>query len=321
MDQSMTLFGYLVIAFLGFLVPVLGLLFAVYQGGIEKIKIKYENKKAEAEKARHDFLSGFSTAGVNKEEFKDVKKKLKELELKEKTVRRMADSRMSYLDLRKVAIGLAAPLAASMLAVLTYFMIPISYKIPVALFSAAAFSYSVFVLTKLLDVVIEMTRLADKESKAMNARIIEALSDNPEHAKIKDLKLVVDGIQVSAENPLIISSGDERELKVEIKNSSKVMARNAVLDIKMDPKVMILPKQYYSIIRTGNALTVSYAIDFINPESCFTAGPLVIKINTPGTYKAETEMKAENLEGGIKSVFSIKVERTIKEVLENIMKL
>lgn len=321
MDQSVTLFGYLVISFLGFVVPVLGLLFTVYQGGIDRIKIKYENKKAEAEKARRDLLDAFTAGGVHKEEFKDFKMKLKELEIREKTVRRMANSRMSYLDMRKVAVGLAVPLAVSMAAVLMYFMVLPAYKIETAVFAFIAFSYAVFVLIRLFDVVIEMGRLADRESKAMNVRIMEALSDNPAHDRIKELKLLIDGTQVSAFIPLVISSGDARELQVEIKNPGKVMATNAVLAIKMDPAVMITPKQYYSIIRTGNSVTVLYSMDFISPESSFTLGPLVIKVNMPGTYKAEAVMKADNSEVEIKEEFVINAEHTLKEVLERIMKL
>ena len=321
MDISMTLFGYLVIAFLGFVVPILGLLFTVYQGGIDRIKIRYENKKAEAEKARRDLLAAFTAGGVHKEEFRDFKKKLKELEIREKTVRRRANSRMSYLDMRKVAVGLAVPLAASMAAVLVYFMVIPVYKIGTAVFAFIAFSYAVFVLIRLFDVVIEMGRLADRESKAMNVRIMEALSDNPAHTGIKELKLFIDGTQVSSAVPLVISSGDARELGVEIKNPGKVMATNAVLSIKMDPAVIITPKQYYSIIRTGNSVTVLYSMDFISHESSFTLGPLVIKVNMPGTYKAEAVMKADNSEVEIKEEFVINAEHTLKEVLERIMKL
>ena len=321
MDQSMTLFGYLVIAFLGFVVPVLGLLFTVYQGGIDRIKIKYENKKAEAEKARRDLMAAFTAGGIHKDEFKEYKKRLKELEIREITVRRTANSRMSYLDMRKVAIGLAAPLAASMVAVLSYFMVTAPYKIGTAIFALIAFSYSVSILARLLDVVIEMTRLADRESKAMNARIMEALSENPEHARVKELKLLIDGIEVSGKNPLTISSGDERELKVEIQNPGKVTARNAVLAITMDPAVIISPKNYYSIIRTGSSVAVSYAMDFISPDNSFVGGPLVIKVNAPGSYKAGTVMKADNSEGEIKGEFTITATHTLKEVLESIMKL
>lgn len=321
MDQSVTLFGYLVIAFLGFVVPVLGLLFTVYQGGIEKIKIKYENMKAEAEKARRDMLAAFTSDGVHKEDFREMKKKLRELEIREKTVRRTADSRMSYLDMRKVAIGLAAPLALSMAAVLVYFVIPPVLKIEIAAFAVITFLYSVYVLIKLFDVVIEMTRLADRESKAMNARIIEALSESQEATGIKGLKAAIDGVQVSPENPLVISSGDERDLKVEILNPGKITARNTVLAVKMDPAVKVIPKQYYSIIRTADCVTVMYTVDFITPEAPGICGPLVIKINTPGMYKSETSIKTGNPAEEVKEEFSINAEHTLQEVLESIMKL
>lgn len=230
MDNAMMLFGYLVIALIGFVVPVLGLLLSIYQGGIDKLKIKYENQKADAEKVKQDFLGSILNGNViNKSDLGQIKRRILEMEISEKRVKRSVEFKLGFLDIKTTAVRFAGPMLLSMLVVMAYFVAPPAVKPAAIAVSLAAFIYSIYILVKILDVVVEMTRLADRESKDMNARLIEALAEGPEHGGVKLLNLVVDGKSAGSELPL--NAGEAREFKLEVENPGKVPARSAILKV------------------------------------------------------------------------------------------
>jgi ABC-type multidrug transport system fused ATPase/permease subunit len=314
MDNAMMLFGYLVIALLGFVVPVLGFLLSIYQGGIDKLKIKYEYQKAEAEKAKQDYLSSLLSGNViQRSDLSGIKMKIKELELSENRVKKSVDFKLGFLDIKTTAMRFAGPMLLSMLSVMAFFVLPVHLKNATVAVSIAFFFYSIYILVKILDVVVEMTRLADRESKDMNARIIEALAEGPDHSGVKQLNLVIDGKKSGAE--LTLSAGETRDFKLEVENPGKVPARNTQLKIKLPEGFDIEQRPYYTLARANGGYLVAYTIDFIHPETSILCGPLVIRAPKPVKGVLEYTLKPENSAKETAENFVITVSQSIEDAI------
>ncbi len=315
MDNAMMLFGYLVIALIGFVVPVLGLLLSIYQGGIDKLKIKYENQKAESEKAKQDFLSGVISGNVlHKGDLKQIKAQLREMEKAELKIKKEVNFKLEFLDIKTAAVRFAGPMMASMLAVMLYYILPGAWKAAAITSSIVLFAYSVFILVKLLDVVVEMTRLADRESKDMNARLIEALAEGPEHSGGMDLKVSINGKKPG--EMLSMSVGEKREFKLEMENPGRTIARNAALTVTVPEGFEVEHKPYYSVTRNGAGYGVMYTADFIHPGTSFLCGPLVIKALKERKDEVTCMINADNHAKEASYKYTINASRSLEDMIE-----
>jgi hypothetical protein len=253
-----------------------------------------------------------SGKNMTPETLREIKQQIRLLEKTEKTVKARINYKLVFLDLKRAAVRLAAPLIVSMISVISFFITPKNIRVAVAGIGFISFAYAVFVLARLLDVVIEMTRLDDKEKKDMNARLIEALSEAPEHTNVKHLKLKVDGKDLFDGREFHMTVNENRELRVEIENTEKTMAKNVTIGIKLPKEVTVEPRAYYSIVDNY----VLYTAEYIHPESSMLHGPLVIRSSKEGSFPGEAHIKAENLQHQTVVKFSIHTSPALDTILE-----
>jgi hypothetical protein len=50
MESAITLYGYLLLTFLGIIIPLLGILLSLFREGIEQLSAQYKNQKSNSDK-------------------------------------------------------------------------------------------------------------------------------------------------------------------------------------------------------------------------------------------------------------------------------
>ncbi len=91
MESAITLYGYLLLTFLGIIVPLLGIILSLFREGIKQLTAQYENQKSNSDKNLLEQMKKQSESGqANIPE-------IQESILKLKGIKKTADKKLSYL--------------------------------------------------------------------------------------------------------------------------------------------------------------------------------------------------------------------------------
>jgi len=116
MSQAVQLFGYLVLTFLGFVIPILGFLLSMFNEGMSKLKAQYENERAQSEeKLKSQLQQKSASQAINNKDIKEIQQTIDEL----KNAQKKAIKKISYLQPRGILIKVFIPLIVSFLAIET----------------------------------------------------------------------------------------------------------------------------------------------------------------------------------------------------------
>ncbi len=166
--------------------------------------------------------------------------------------------------------------------------------------SLICFIYSIVVLWKLLDIIIELKKTIDDDKKDMDNKTIELLSALGKKAAEYFLKKVYikidDEIIKDGTSKITVSVDKKQELKIRVVNSESRMAKTIEIGFIFPLDFIIEKKEYYSIVTSKTTQIIRYARDLIHGNTNQPFPPLIITPLKEGDYIIRTFIKAENIE-------------------------
>ncbi len=299
MDQAIQLFGFLILAFLGMVAPILLVLLSVFREGVLKLSEESENERAKNEKNIKQQMAQL-------EEGKEIDEKAIKASLKElRTMKKTAKTKLSYLNPKMQILRLFLPLMISFFSVIlatlvkdnTYYM---SLLIVVSLIS---FAYVLVALCTLLGVLAQVRKFIDDDRQNINSKIIELLSalvvkgGKDFQYYLKNVHITVnDAVIKDDKNRIKVEVNKKQELKVGISNLETKMAKNVQIGF-IFPLDFIIEKGRYFLTNTSETeQVVRHKESLIQGKTHIVPIPLIITSLKEGDYKIKTRISAENIE-------------------------
>ena len=296
MEQAIQLFGFLILTFLGIVSPILVILLSLFREGISQLTIQYENEKSQSENNIKEQLKKIGEAG--KTDLGEIEQNLNKLKAFKKT----AETKLSYLNPRKQILRLYTPFLISFLGVILAILIKtnIYYVELFIAISLICFIYSIVVLWKLLDIIIELKKTIDDDKKDMDNKTIELLSALGKKAAEYFLKKVYiyidDEIIKDGTSKITVSVDKKQELKIGVSNLESRMAKNIEIGFIFPLDFIIEKTDYHSIVTSKTTQIIRYTIEKIHGKTNQPLLPLIITPLKEDDYKIKTFIKAENIE-------------------------
>ena len=341
--KTMDLFSQLIIAVLGFIAPIVALLFSIFHKGIIILKDKLLKQ---IEKDKKELKS--------EGEIPAIKEKIKELEKNKKD----NENKIKLLDLKVQIKYLFLPFFLSLLFICSYYYVSeiIIKKYPqfayfeyiysgIALLTASLFGLGIYRLWKLICILIEVKNEIEENGKEKDeekkllfkdnhtemmgvlntiskkepTEVVEVLNkiwtkgDLPANG----LKIYIDGINIIEKtyNLISIPINSVQEFKVQISNVSTIMLKNVELAISVPNEFELVKLGNYTKTPTENKNILREEYGKISSKTNQQFDELRIKGTKLGTYKITIFCKAENIQGKIDGVLNIIVsDKTGKEI-------
>lgn len=312
MEPPITLFGNLVLTFLSFVVPIIGIMLSLFRDGIDILTTQYENERKQTEANIKDQLKKISNDESGKINDQEINQNLKKLKGIEKT----AETKLSYLNPTKQIRRLFVPLSISFVAIeaslytLSYFSIYLTLLF--LLIALTSFGNALYVLQGLTSIIIEIKKASDelkdkkeKEQKEDLFSLIQKTQKGTDY--LKEVYIRIEGTDIANKKPkLALESQVKKELQISIYNHEKRMVKNIQIGIIFPIKFIVEKTEYYSVTNSAEYQIVRYNEDFIQGETNLLRQPLVVTPLEKGIFAISTFVKAENIEVTYRS-FEIEV--------------
>lgn len=296
MEQAIQLFGFLILTFLGIVSPILVILLSMFREGISQLTIQYENEKSQSENNINEQLKKIGEAG--KADVAEIEQSLNKL----KTVKKTAETKLSYLNPKKQILRLYMPFLISFLGVILAILIKTNIYY-VGLFIAISlicFVYAIVVLWKLLGIIIEVKKTIDDDKKDMDMKtitLLSALAKKGTEYFLKAVYINIDDKNIQGDTGKITVSVDKnQELKIAINNHEPRMVKNIEIGFIFPLDFIIEKTNYYSIYTSTETQVVRYERNLIHGNTNQMLFPLILTPLKKGDYKIKTFIKAENIE-------------------------
>jgi len=299
MEKAVELLGNLVLTFLGFVVPIVGVLLSIFQEGISKLATQYENEKAQSESNIKEQIKALGEAATT--DTTKIEESLKEL----KVIKKTAEAKLSYLTPKKQILRLSIPLLISysgvMLALL-YHGDDYSTRM-FTLLSFVCLSYAIGILWKSLTLMAEVKKTIDTEQRDERRKTNDLLSTLVEKVEkggqsfLENVYVTLEGRNIKDDGlDLDMEANRKRELRISLTNLEKRMAKNLEIGFIFPSDFIIEKNDYYSIYTTEKTQIVRYALGLVHGDTNQILSPLVITPLKKGDWKVRTFIKAENIE-------------------------
>lgn len=268
----------------------------MFREGISKLTIQYENEKSQSEKNIKEQLKKIVEAG--KTDVEEIEQSLNKL----KTIKKTAETKLSYLNPKEQILRLYMLFLISFLGVILAILVKtnIYYVILFITISLICFAYSMAVLWELLGIIIEVKKTIDDDKKDMDMKTIELLSVLVEKSAKYFLKAVyinIDDKKIQDDTGKITVSVDKKqELKIGIDNSESRMVKNIEIGFIFPLDFLIEKTDYYSIYTTKTIQVIRYETNLIQGNTNQKFPPLIVTPLKEGDYEIRTFIKAENIE-------------------------
>lgn len=296
MEQAIQLFGYLILTFLGVVAPIFVILLSVFREGMLKLTTQYESEKSQSEGNIKAQLKKIGDAKNTDE--RAIKQGLNAL----KAIKKTAKTKLSYLNPKIQTLRLFIPLLISFLGVVLAILTKtnINYVVLFIGVSLICFLYTMFVLWRLLDIIIEVRKTIDADQKDMNMKTIELLSALVEKETpyfLKNVYITIDQQEIKDKaGKITIPADKKQELKIAITNNESRMAKNVEIGFIFPPDFIIEKTNDYSIYTDETKQIVRYESNVIHGNTDWKLGSLIVTPLNQGDYKIKTFIKAENIE-------------------------
>jgi len=311
MEQAIQLFGYLILTFLGFVVPIVGISLSVYQGGISKLIEQYKNERKQTGEKLQSQLKKIDT--TDDKNITELKKTLVELE----GIKKTAEDKIKNLDPKRQILKLFIPLIISFLGVGISFLIPkydLFYYLAL-LISAVSFLYALYVLWNLLTLIAEIKKTIDDDRERSDANLEQLMTNVLERMKedksefLEDISITLDGRNIDdISGEITVVSDKKQEFKFGLRNSETRMAKNVEVGFIFPTDFIIEKSTRYSIYTDETRQIVRYTSDYVHGKERRIYEPLVLTPLKEGPYKIDVFIKGENIEPMRKSL-NLKVVR------------
>lgn len=318
MEQALQLFGYLIVAFLGFIAPILVILLSMFSEGRSKLSSQYENERLQSEKNIKEQLK--KLAPTEKTDLAEIEQGISKL----KAIKKTAESKLSYLNPKKQILRLFILLLISFLAVTQAMLNTTSISnlcISISI-SLICFTYAMVVLWKLLNTMIEVRKIIDDDKKEKDTQTINLLSALVEKQKmpfLRDVAITIDGQRMEGEMGTITFSVDKKqEVKIGISNRESRMAKNVQIGFIFPSDFIIEKTSRYSIYTDKEKQIVRYTTPLIHGNTKLALSPLIITPLKMDNYPIKTFIKAENIETIYRDLPLKVTGRTLAEIMSEL---
>lgn len=307
MNLTLELFGKLVLTFLGFILPIIGVMLAIFSEGLALLSQQYGEEKEQAAKNIKDQLKKI---GKSHDEIKEneVEKNLDEL----KRIKKEAEKKLSFLNPKKqiakvFILLILSYIATSISSVLTEQVNPYYVTIlrkPTLLASLVftggifLFVYCMWHLWILFGIIIEIKKISDErkdQNESSFKQSIIALSKKGEFLKkvfveINDITIAKDDLEFK------LTSQEKKDLKVNILNSEQRVVKNVEIGLIFPLSFIIEKSDRYSIYKDENTQVVRFKKDLVHSKTRLKFGNIAITPLVKETHKIKTFISAENVE-------------------------
>lgn len=305
MDKTVELFGFLILAVLGFVAPITGLFLSTYKEGVLKLTARYRAEKLKTEVNIEKQIKKIEEIKKIKElNTSEIIQNLKKLE----SIKDNANKKLSLLNPEEQIFNLFAPLIVSFIAIAFSFSSGIKtnvYLYPIfLLISAFFFIYSINVIRILLPMIYEAKKILDDEKKEKEIKTIELLSQISEDMKVgsqvllNDIYIKINEKIIKDKGTLIeVAAEKKKEFEISIVNGENQMAKNIEIGICFTLDFIIEKKSVYSLFidNPGKSQIVRYEVDSIQSNTDLILEPLSFTPLKASKYEIKTFVKGENI--------------------------
>jgi len=294
MESAITLFGFLILTFLGIFVPLLGILLSLFREGVIELTTQYENQKTSSESNLAEQMKKQGESGqVN---IPEIQKSIQELT----GIKEAADKKLLYLNPKKQLLKLFSSLFISFLSIIGALLLKefLLYRVASLVLSLASFIYTLFVLWKLLGILVEVKQTIDARRGQLESKIISLLSMSSSSGFIKDVYPMINGKVINndkAEVYLVLNT--KNTLKLMLDNDEKRMAKRVELGLWFPREFIIEKVKDYSITtQDDGSQVVRYKAAELQGKTRLLLPDLIINPIKKETFKIRTFINAENME-------------------------
>jgi predicted PurR-regulated permease PerM len=294
MESAITLFGFLILTFLGLIVPLLGILLSLFRQGIIELTAQYENQKTNSEKNLSEQLKRQGESG--QPNVPEIQKSIQELT----KIKEAADKKLSYLNPKKQLLRLFLFLFISFLSTIGALLLKdhTFYRVVSVILSLFFFCITIFILWKLLGILVEVKQTVDARRGELESKIIGLLSLSSSAGFIKDVYPMINGKAVENDKSEIeIALNTKNTLKLAIINSEKRMAKRVEMGLVFPREFIVEKSTGYSIYTSGDgSQIVRYQTTELQGKTNLILADLIINPIKKDTFKIRTFINAENIE-------------------------
>ncbi|MBE3124224.1 MAG: hypothetical protein IMZ57_01010 [Acidobacteria bacterium] len=294
MESAITLFGFLILTFLGIIVPLLGILLSLFREGVIELTTQYVNQKSSSEKNLAEQMIKQGESG--KVNVPEIQKSMQELT----GIKEAADKKLQYLNPKKQLSRLFIFLFISFLSTIGALLLKehAFYRGLSLILSLSFFSITLSILWKLLGILVEVKQTVDARRGELESKIISLLSMSSSAGLIKDVHPIINGNTIEndkAEFNLTLNT--KNTLKIALANNEKRMAKRVELGIWFPREIMVEKGKGYSIAtQEDGSQVVRYQAAEIQGKTNLWLADLIINPIKKDPVKIRTFINAENIE-------------------------
>ncbi|MFA5188333.1 MAG: hypothetical protein WC460_03155 [Patescibacteria group bacterium] len=285
----------LVLAALAFILPLVGILISLFPEGIKKLEQNYENEKSSNEK-NLDAEIKKREGGID---LALIEKTIKSLKKNKKN----AENKLSYLNPKYQILRLSIPLLLLFVITLLSFYLEIIYKyfiiIPI---SILLLGYFVYVIIKLLEIVMEISKILNDEKNTSDNKIIELLSTlidktgSGQKILLEQIFIKFGDQKLEPNKELRFASNKKQEIPISILNSSSEMAKNIQIGLVFPLDFLVEDTPNISSIYKGEEKQiVRFKQEMIQCSEDNHQGNINITFLKDGIHQITAFIKGENV--------------------------
>jgi hypothetical protein len=293
---------------MGFVAPVLSILFSLFPKGVKSLANKYEN---EIKKSEENLTNETNKKKGENLDVPAIEKNLKIIGQN----RIQAEDKLSYLNPLRLIPKIFLPFIFSLLGV-----IPLFLKVPLWV-TLASFSLSFILfllglrtLWKSFSVLVEVAEIVNTSKEDNESKQIELLSTLVEKSGDKSLFLDPEKINIKfndenliTSSKLIFTINKKYDLSVVIVNSDERMAKNVEVGFTFPLDFLVEKTPNVSSIYTGdNKQIIRFNEDVIQGNEKNIQGNMQITFLKLGDFPVQVFIKGENIKPK-KTSFSIEI--------------
>ncbi len=304
MERAIQLLGHLFLTFVGFVVPIVGVLLSLFREGISKLNEEYKNQRQQSEqniKEQLKKLAEAETADTVK-----IKENLKELE----SIKRVAEAKISLLNPRNQMLWLTVPLLLSYIALMLFPNTDeIYYMTLLIVLGGITIGYAIFAFWRSVTIISEVAAAVNDKKSDQEKRTIEVLSailDKSGRVSdyfLNNVYITVDNKDVKDDGmKLEVEANKKKEFKIGIRNLEKQMAKNIEIGFIFPSDFIIEKSPTYSEYTTEREKIVRYEAEAIQGLTHLVLNPLIVTPLKKGAALLRTFVKGENIEATYRNV-------------------
>lgn len=298
MAQAIQLFGLLILAVLGFVLPIMAILLSVFREGRLKLTAQYEAERIQTETNITEQLKKL----IKKRFTSDGSAILKNLKAL-KAIKKTAGTKLSYLNPKQQTIRLFLPLIIAFSAVASSFLVKPNIQYLLLSIGIAGFTYAIVALIKSISVIVEVKSIIDADKKDADAKTVELLSEiaqkvgeTKEQNYLQDVHIKANGksIRDGPSKTIEVAVNKKYELELGMTNSEDRMAKNVEVGF-IFPVSYMIDKGSHTIYRDEEKQIIRYATSYIHGNTTHPFSGLKITPLEQGDHTIRTFIKAENI--------------------------